>query len=165
MIGIGHIGGGEDPTTHKKDTEMNIGNATNTSPTIEGFIQWLDDNYDKERKQILEEANGLSEDELYQTQLLDDNIELDKSYKLIRGAAEKLKHFENEWGKNEEKKDKKGTLRKGILSKVNFEDIEDSNNEEDGKGETTTSFDYLENGIDPIAAALDEISDRWGRRD
>jgi hypothetical protein len=148
--------------TQKKDIEMNIGNATNTSPTIEDFIQWLDDVYDKERKQIFEEAKGLSDEELHQTKLFDDNNELNKSYKLIRGAAEKLKQFENEWGKDEEKKDKLVTLKKGILSKIKIEDTEDPNSEEDGKDETTTSeneWDPLENGMwDPIGAELDRLA-------
>ncbi len=83
---------------------MIFGNTTKSSPTIEDFIQWLDDDYDKERKQIWGKAEGLSEEELHRTQLFNDNYELNKSYKLIRGAAEKLKQFENEWGKDEEKK-------------------------------------------------------------
>ena len=139
---------------------MNIGNATHYTPTIEDFIQWLDYDYDKERKQISEEAKGLSEEELHHTKLLDDNNELNKSYKLIRGAAEKLKQFENEWGKNEEKKDKKGTIRKGILSKLKFEDMEDANSEEDGKVgiiKDTHNYEWDNYGFDGV---LDEMANR-----
>ena len=137
---------------------MNIGNATHSTPTIEDFIQWLDDDYDKERKHFEEEAKGLSEEKLHQR--LNDNYELNKSYKLIRGAAEKLKQFEIDWGKDKVKKDKKGTIRKGILSKLKFEDMEDANSEEDGKVgiiKDTHNYEWDNYGFDGV---LDEMANR-----
>ena len=135
---------------------MIFGNATNSTPTIEDFIKWLDDDYDKESKYFKMEAVGFTEKGLCQMEK--EYIELKTSYALIRGVAEKLKQFENEWGKEEENNDKLGTLKKGILSKIKIEDTEDPNSEEDGKDETTTSeneWDPLENGWDPIGAEYD----------
>ncbi len=147
---------------------MNFEYVTKSHPTIEDFIQWLDDDFDKERKHFEEEVKGLTDEELHHTQLFDDNNELHKSYKLIRGVAEKLKQFENEWEnlkreENNKMQRKFERLRKNCVwrdfkyedtKETNRDDTEEGKNSEEGR-KVGTTIDTDNYGLDGM---LDEMA-------